>query len=190
MVFGLIAVVAAILGILVLIIALARKGGNSTSEPAAVKQEPVPEQKKALDEAHSRLVNIRMTISRIQDSELSKAGVSACSAIDRVLSTLKDKPEKISDCRQLFNYYLPTMEKVVDRYQRMEAGKVENEKIPEKLKQYFQDVTQAMDNLYDGLYDSDKLNMAVDMEAMTIAIKRDGLLEEEDLLVQQSEGDF
>lgn len=33
--------------------------------------------------------------------------------------------------------------------------------------------------MYEGLYDNDKLNVAVDMEAMTMAIKRDGLLDDD-----------
>jgi len=45
-----------------------------------------------------------------------------------------------------------------------------------------------MENLYEGLFDNDKLNVTVDMEAMTIAIKRDGLLDDEDFKNLTSDG--
>ena len=39
--------------------------------------------------------------------------------------------------------------------------------------------TKAMEKQYNGLFDDDKLDLSVDMEALTLACKRDGLLEDE-----------
>ena len=89
-------------------------------------------------------------------------------------------PEEEEENEGLFNYYLPTMERVVDRYLKIESSGVDNPEIPGNLRQYFDDITLAMQSEYEGLFDNDKLNVTVDMEAMTIALKRDGLLDEED----------
>ena len=187
----LIAAVIVVLIISFLIIFLARssskedrKTGTSSGKTALT-----PEQSKSLDTAHSQLVNARMTISRFKDPALCQAGNEALSSMDKVLKTLKEKPEKIQTSRQLFNYYIPTLEKVVTRYQRIEEGNVQDAQVPVKLKNYFNNVRDAMETLYEGLYDNDKLNVAVDMEAMTIAIKRDGLLDDEDFEVHTEEGE-
>ena len=179
---GIIVVIAAIL-LSILIIGLARKASNQSAAPASQikRDEPLTkEQLDSLNKANSTLTNIRMTLSRLQDKEIADAGIKAVGSIDKVLHTLRQKPEKIQTTRQLFNYYLPTMEKVVTKYQRIEASGVDNPDMPDKLKNYFQNIDAAMENLYEGLFDNDKLHVAVDMEAMTIAIKRDGLLDEED----------
>lgn len=178
--------------ILVLIVLLARKASQDPSAAASASARPTltPEQAKSLDTAHKQLVGSRMIISRMKDPQLSQSGIDACSAMEKVLQTLKEKPEKIQTTRQLFNYYVPTFEKVVSRYQRIESGEVVQEQNSEKLKNYFNDVKDAMDNLYEGLFDNDKLNMTVDIEAMTIAIKRDGLLDEEDFNLKPEENDI
>ena len=176
-------IVIVIIVLSILIIGLARKSGSESAAPSSVIQKDNPltkEQSDSLNAANSLLTETRMTLSRIQDAEITEAGVKATNSIEKVLQTLREKPEKIQTTRQLFNYYLPTMNKVVSKYQRIEASGVDNPNMPENLKQYLANIEAAMNNLYEGLYDNDKLNVEVDMEAMTIAIKRDGLLDEED----------
>ena len=184
-------VLMAVIVLSVLIIAFARKASTESVAPASAIQKDAPltkEQSDSLNEANSQLTNIRMTLARIQDKEISDAGIKAAASIEKVLQALREKPEKIQTTRQLFNYYLPTMEKVVTKYQRIEASGVDNPEIPDNLKSYFNNIDSAMENLYEGLYDNDKLNVAVDMEAMTMAIKRDGLLDEEDFKNLTSDG--
>lgn len=179
---GIIAVIAVIV-LSILIVMFARKASQESAAPQSVvkRSEPLTkEQEESLRGANSLLLSSRMTLSRIQDREISETGIRACSSIEKVLHTLKEKPEKIQTTRQLFNYYLPTMDKVLSKYQRIEESGVDNPEMPENLKKYLGDIDTAMDKLYDGLFDNDKLHVAVDMEAMTIAIKRDGLLDDED----------
>jgi len=182
--------IAVVLGIIVallavLLVVFANKAGQeSPAAPQASinKKSPLsPKQSDDLKKAGSQLTRVRMTLSRFSDQKLAASGIEACDAIDKVLHTLREKPEKIQTTRQLFNYYLPTMEQVVNRYQKLESGNVINPEIPGNVLKYFDDIKEAMDSQYEGLFDNDKLNVAVDMEAMTIALKRDGLLDQEDL---------
>ena len=181
--------IAVIVGIIVallvvLLVIFANKAGQeSPAAPQASinKKSPLtPKQTDDLKKASSQLTRIRMTLSRFSDQKLAASGIEACDAIDKVLHTLKEKPEKIQTTRQLFNYYLPTMEQVVNRYQKLETSGVINPEIPANVQKYFDDIKEAMASQYEGLFDNDKLNVTVDMEAMTIALKRDGLLDEED----------
>ena len=169
--------------LMILIVVFARGAGNKSAAPNASvnnKNPLTPEQSESLKKAGSELTKIRMTLSRIKDKSIADAGADACNSIDKVLQALKEKPEKIQTTRQLFNYYIPTMEKVLSKYQKIEESGVSNTDMPDSLKKYLSDIKEAMDNMYEGLYDNDKLNVSVDMEAMTMAIKRDGLLDDED----------
>lgn len=175
-----VAIAAAVL--MVLLVIFANKSGQGSPAPNASvnRTSPMsPEQSDSLKKAGSQLTRIRMGVSRFQNQELSRAGIEACSSVEKVLRTLKEKPEKIQTTRQLFNYYLPTMEQVVDRYHKIEESGTDNPEISGNVKKYFDDITEAMQSQYEALFDNDKLNVAVDMEAMTIALKRDGLLDED-----------
>ena len=170
----------AVIALFIIIIALARNSSKNPSVSVQKKAALSQEQTESLNGARSQLTATRMTLSRIKDTQVSTAGNAACEAIDKVLTTLKEKPDKIQTTRQLFNYYLPTMSKVVSKYQRIEASGTMEPEMPGKVTEYLNNVKQAMDTLYDGLFDNDKLNLEVDIEAMNIAVKRDGLLDDED----------
>ena len=44
---------------------------------------------------------------------------------------------------------------------------------------YLQDIKKAMEKQYENLYDDDKLDLSVEMDAMTMAAKSDGLISDE-----------
>ena len=99
-----------------------------------------------------------------------------CACLDKILLALKDKPEKIKDMRQCLNYYIPTIHDVLGNFRNLESkGQIEPQ-MQEKAVKFLEDVKVALDNKYDNLFNDDKLDMEVDMDAMTIALKRDGLL--------------
>ena len=54
------------------------------------------------------------------------------------------------------------------------------EEINRKVTDYLVDIREALQKLNTKLFDNDKLDMSVEMEAMTIAFKRDGLLDDPD----------
>ncbi len=166
------------------ILIFANKSGQKENGDCACgtdKKGLSPEQSESINKAFSQLSSIKMTIARIKNTSVVQSGNDACVSVDKVLRTLKDKPDKIQTSRQLFNYYLPTMEKVIAKYQHIETNNVDNADMPAKVTSYLNDVRSAMNNLYEGLFDKDKLNMEVDMEAMKLAIIRDGLLEESEI---------
>ena len=48
------------------------------------------------------------------------------------------------------------------------------------------DIKEAMGKQYSNLFDNDMLDLSVEMEALTLVCKRDGLLTEEDFSLQES----
>ena len=113
--------------------------------------------------------------------------VAISRVIDKILQTLREKPDKIPNTRQFFNYYLPTLKEVLNKYKRIEDSGVEHTDMTRKVSNYLTDCKNAMDKQYEGLFANDILDMTVDMEAMKQAVKRDGLASEEGVAV--GEGD-
>ena len=155
------------------------KKAAETRATSVNKEQLTKEQSDLIQKARSDLLAIRMVNSKIKDSEITEAASNVCSSAEKNLQTLKEKPEKIQTNRQLFSYYLPTLRSVLTKYQTLEAGGAETGDMPANLKNYLTDVNTALTNQYNSLFDNDKLNVEVDMEAMTMAIKRDGLLDDE-----------
>jgi hypothetical protein len=101
-----------------------------------------------------------------------------CGSIDRLLQGLREKPGKIAGSRQCLNYYLPTLKEVMFNYKNLEDKNQLADEMTVKAITFLGDVDSALGRHYDNLYDEDKLIMEVDMEAMTIDLKRNGLLED------------
>lgn len=140
-----------------------------------------PEQAEILNKGRADLLTVRKVLSRIHNYEISKAGYDICASLDQLLQALRSKPEKITGCRQFLNYYIPTLAEVLTKYSRLEMNGVVTPENTEKVLNFLIDFRVASGKQYQSLFDDDKLDMSVDIEAMTIAIKRDGLLDEDQL---------
>lgn len=192
--FAWIAGIAAVLliAIIVLIIVIANKAAKAvkkeTPQPKAEEAQTEtgtahlpPEQAEILNKARSDLLTVRKILSRIHNYEITKAGHDICASLDKLLQALRDKPEKITGCRQFLNYYIPTLAEVLTKYSRLETNGVVTPENTEKVLNFLIDFRKASGKQYQSLFEDDKLDMSVDIEAMTIAIKRDGLLDEDQL---------
>lgn len=171
-----------------LIIFIARKASKKDAQQK--KESPTstssnmahldPDQAETLKKARENLVEVRMLSSRIKNFNIRSSLTDVTKTAEKILITLKERPEKIASSRQFTHYYLPTLRDVITKYVRVESSGVNIGDMPEKISSYLENVQKALDKQYSNLFDDDKLDMTVDMEAMTIAIKRDGLLDEDD----------
>ena len=156
---------------------------NKNAGRAAVSSE----ESEILAKGRENLMDLRKLIVRIRDRDIHKKANEVCDVIDKILKTLREKPDKIPNTRQFFNYYLPTLKEVLSKYQRIEDSGVEHSDMTRKVSNYLTECKNAMDKQYEGLFANDILDMTVDMEAMKQAVKRDGLAFEEGVAV--GEGD-
>ena len=176
-------VIAIIIALIILIIVLARKSSKRDAEQKKAagltvnKEGLTADQALIINKGRSDLVAIRMVSSRINNKEIKKAMTNVSATTERILVTLKEKPETIKSARQFTHYYLPTLREVLERYHRIELSGVDEEGMGDKVVKYLADVQKALDKQYSNLFDGDKFDMSVDMEAMTIALKRDGLID-------------
>ena len=185
------AVIIAILVVLVIVgIIIALR--NSSQDPKKVAQQKnqsqlSDDQAKVLAKGRENLMNLRRMVMRISTKSVHTRANDVCNQIDKILQTLKQKPEKIAGVRQFFNYYIPTLGEVLEKYDRIEDSKVPNEEMTQKVCNYLDDVKVAMDKQYQNLFKDDMLDMSVEMEAMMMAVKRDGLISGEKVEVKDGE---
>ena len=177
-------IIALFIAMIVLIIVVARKGTKKMAEKkeqatanALNKAGLTAEQAAVINKGRPDLVAIRMVNSRIRNPEIKKSMANVGSTAEKILVALKEKPETIKSARQFTNYYLPTLRAVLEKYQRIEQSGVDQEGAGDRVIKYLADVQKALDKQYTNLFDNDKFDLSVDMDAMTIALKRDGLID-------------
>ena len=171
---------------------------RSTAAPASGAARPVtpppaaavklsPEQEEILKKGRSNLSQLRIMAMRVRSTPIRTKATAICGSVEKILNVLREKPESIPAVRQFLNYYLPTLGEIITKYERVERSGVDMQDMTAKVSEYLDKIAAAMDKQYENLFQSDLLDMTVEMEAMTMACKRDGLLTEEELSSPDSE---
>ena len=161
-------VIVVLIGLVIYFSVTGSKEANDPNRPAAV-----------LSKARADLMELRRMQVKVKERDI----LSLCREItdtgERILSALKQKPDAVSDARQFLNYYLPTLGKILTSYVRLEESGSLTDELKNSTATHLGEIRKAMEKQYNSLFDEDKLDLTVDMEALTLACKRDGLLDEE-----------
>lgn len=166
---GIAAVVLIILiGLVIYFSVTGSKEKNNPDSPAAV-----------LTKARSEMMELRRSQIRIKNKEIASLCREITDIGDKILAVLKQKPDSVAGVRQFLNYYLPTLGKILGTYVRVEESGSMTDELSGNTVTHLGEIKKAMEKQYDSLFDNDKLDLSVDMEALTLACKRDGLLEDE-----------
>lgn len=152
-----------------------KKGGKSAPSAAAAAR-LTPEQTTVLQKGRGNLLQLRSMALRVKNADIRRQCSQICSEAERILKTLREKPESIPAARQFFNYYLPTLGEIITKYERLERSGVPLDEMTQKVTTYLAEIEQAMRRQHENLFDADLLDMSVEMETMTMACRRDGLL--------------
>ena len=139
-----------------------------------------------LNKGRTNLMELRRMGMQVKNQKIRKLNEEICAQADKILRALKEQPEDIPRVRQFFNYYLPTLGSILMKYVRLEESGVPAANMTESTIACLGDIKTAMGKQYTNLFDNDMLDLSVEMEALTLACKRDGLLTEEDFSLQES----
>ena len=136
-----------------------------------------------LKRGKQNLMGLRRMSMEIKHAKVRALSTEISSSIDKILRTLKEKPDQVGSLRQFFHYYLPTMEKILVKYKELEASGIPTEEVTESTIQGLENIKLAMGKQYKNLFESDILDLTVEMEVLTQICKRDGLLTDDDFEV-------
>lgn len=132
-----------------------------------------------LGKARADLMELRRNQVKIRNKSIASLSREILDSSDKILHVLKQNPAKVHDVRQFLGYYLPTLGKILGTYARVETSGSMTEELTENTAVHLGKIREAMNRQYESLFDDDKLDLSVDMEALTLACKRDGLLDDE-----------
>ena len=183
------AFVALIAFVVALMIISFRSNNKEKEEKAAEEGLEVLDEENAtvLNNAKASLIALRGRVARISNSEIRSAGNDVCEEADRILGALRKNVKQIPTARQFWNYYLPSLGTIVTKYEKIEKSGVPDEKMTAKVLTYLKEIKTALEKLYKSLFDDDKLDLSVEMEAMKMAMQRDGLMSNDETEVKNGE---
>ena len=179
------AFVALIAFVVALMIISFKSNNKEKAEKAAAEgiTELTDENSTVINNASASLIALRGRVARISNSDIRAAGNAVCEEAE----ALKKNQKQIPTARQFWNYYLPSLGTIVTKYEKIEKSGIPDEKMTEKVLKYLGDIKIALGKLYKNLFDDDKLDLHVEMEAMKMAMQRDGLISNDETEVKDGE---
>lgn len=165
--------------LVVLVIVFSREKTDKGNTPQTM------DSAKIISQGRANLLELRRLSMRVKNLQVHELSGGICKTVDKILLVLKEQPEDLHKVRQFLNYYLPTLRSILTKYVRLEGSGVPAEEMTKSTISCLENISTAMDKQYNNLFDNDKLDLSVEMEALTLACKRDGLLSDEDFQSQE-----
>ena len=133
-----------------------------------------------LSKGRTQLMDLRRNGMCIKNQQIRTESEVICKSVDKILRTLREQPEDIPEARQFFNYYLPTFGKIISKYLMLERSGIPAQNVTESTISCLPDIKTALEKQHANLFEDDMLDLSVEMEALKVNCKRDGLLADED----------
>ncbi len=136
--------------------------------------------------ALQEIYSMNNLVSGLRNETIRNSGFEVCQKARTILNVLRNSPEQIPSVRQFWNYYLPSTSSILKKYEKLERSNVADWEVMKKVGQYLTDVNMALDNLYNSLFDVDKKSLNIEMEALQLAMQREGLVSSDEVIDSSS----
>lgn len=140
-----------------------------------------------LRQGGSDLTELRRMTAKVRDKEIRALGEAVAQRAGQIIDELKKQPEEARKLSQFFNYYLPTLGKIIGKFAQLEQSGAVAENVRENTEKCLRDLNTALDKQHAELFKNDILDLSVEMAALTMTCKRDGLISDEELKLQMRE---
>ncbi len=100
----------------------------------------------------------------------------------KIFEYIDKHPEKLDQVDKFMNYYMPTVTKLVNAYQEFDAQPIQGENIQgakREIEQMLDTVCAAFENVLDGLFAENALDVSADISVMETMLRQDGLTKDE-----------
>ena len=133
------------------------------------------------------LTELKRMTAKVKDAEIRGLGEAVARRADLILQELKKQPGEAAKLSQFFNYYLPTLGKIIGKYAQLEQSGVVAENVRENTGKCLRDLCAALEKQHTELFKNDILDLSVELAALTMTCQRAGLISGEELKLQMRE---
>lgn len=141
---------------------------KDTNRPLYLKISTAKKQNKEILNLIPKVENIdtRKNLNEIHDT------------VNEVLDVVENNPKKAGRIDNFFDYYLPVLIKIVNRYDEIENKKLsskESKSFMEKADKMIKDTNKAFKSILDSLYQKDIMDADAEMKVYELMMKADGI---------------
>lgn len=126
------------------------------------------------------------------DSEATKNNLKEISStVDKIITTIENAPQKANRLNNFFDYYLPVLIKIVNRYDEVENQRLvskEGKEFMIKADKMIEGTNNAFKSILSSLYQKDIMDADADMKVYNMMLKADGIVED-NLIMKGSDVD-
>ena len=130
-------------------------------------------------------------IPKVENTDTRKNLNEIHDTVNEILDVVENNPKKAGRIDNFFDYYLPVLIKIVNRYDEIENKKLsskESKTFMEKADKMIKDTNKAFKSILDSLYQKDIVDADAEMKVYELMMKADGITPD-NLLMKGSDED-
>lgn len=120
-------------------------------------------------------------IPKVESEETKKNLKEIHEVVDKIINTIEKNPSKAKKIDNFFDYYLPVLIKIVDRYDEVENQRLiskEGKDFMNKADKMISETNKAFESILSSLYQKDIMDADADMKVYDLMLKADGIVDD------------
>ncbi len=101
--------------------------------------------------------------------------------VSKIIGEIEKNPKKAKKINNFFEYYLPVLIKIINKYDEIENTNVKTKErinFLSKCDKMIEDTNNAFEKILSSLYQSDIIDIDADMKVYEMILKSDGIIDE------------
>lgn len=130
-------------------------------------------------------------VPKVESETTKKNLMEIYDTVIKILNTVQFNPHKAKKINNFFDYYLPVLIKIVNKYDEVENQKLKSQEGKDflvKADKMIKDTNSAFSNILASLYQTDIIDADADMKVYDLMLKADGITGDE-LIMKGSDKD-
>ena len=135
-----------------------------------------------VNRAKKQSKEILALIPKVESVETRKNLSEIHETVNKIISTVESKPKVAKKINNFFEYYLPVLIKIVNKYDEVENQRLKSKDGKDfmaKADKMISDTKKAFATILDSLYQSDIMDADADMKVYNLMLKADGITGDE-----------
>lgn len=121
-------------------------------------------------------------VPKVESETTKKNLMEIYDTVIKILNTVQFNPHKAKKINNFFDYYLPVLIKIVNKYDEVENQKLKSQEGKDflvKADKMIRDTNSAFSNILASLYQTDIIDADADMKVYDLMLKADGITGDE-----------
>ncbi len=131
-----------------------------------------------LETAKKQNKRILEIMPKIEDEKVKKQLKEINDTVSKIIDTINKNPSKVKDVNNFFDYYLPVVVSIVERYDDIENQKLnskDGKNFMSSANKMVEEANEAFKKILSRLYESDIVDADAEMKVFNTMLKADGI---------------